>query len=445
MAVTMIYYDIIQNQCVRTFICTVLNLLVVAPLAVLITRQGLLITLLVNKLGNTEDGGVVQLALLKSQFSYLVNILVLFGHILEYTALLIGFILFLYKLKEDNILLDRLKKHCKTLKLTFMAYLCIAAIMLLHLGLSLAPSSYAIRWKESIIPSYHNSTVIAMTYGAFTMLSHIFNAITGSAMIIATVIVIHLWSDVPHISTGNFNLKAKLTDGGCTLQIAVPRNLVHVTISKPVDQHAPTYEDVLNIQSESSQYLKITIQEGVPRTFKNIVFLHKPIDEFQALKDNYECIGELVSAVQTIFEGWFVAYWVTYIFRITMDTTNIIKSVTTNNYAQENIQIPFIVIHWFYDFFNLMLTYACGQLMNYYHRKYYKRMKKNQEKILDTNIGQNEFFLKYVKLIPKRRGYQFLPSFCGFSIPLDNLGYLLTILLALFALIVTLTFDFLNP
>ena len=438
----MIALSILQDHSVSIAVCIILYLLILVPLAISVTREGLLITLLDDELGKDEDEDIVPITLLKSQFSYLMDILVQFGHILEYTALLTGFSIFLNKLKEENTLFNRRRKS-----FSFLTYLCFTASTSLHWGLSLAPPSYAIKWKEIIIPSYDNNTVIALTYGALTMLSHFFNAVIGSALIIATVIVIHLWRSQSCFSQSErrcmptSKLRAQMIDSG-HLQIILPSNLLHVTISKSAGRSAENL--LFDVQSEPCGHLKITLQEGLPPSLKTIVLLPKPTctNEFQALNNNYEKIGKQVSAVQTIFEGWFVAHWVTYIFRITMDTTNIVKSVTTNNYVNENVQIRFIVIHWFYDFFNLMLTYICGQLMNYYHKKYHEELKKSQKALLS---GQKGFLLQYVNLIPKRHGYQFLPSFCGFSIPLDNLGYLLTILMALLALIVTLTIDFLQP
>ena len=393
-------------------------LILVIPLAISVAREGLLIELLEDEFGKKINDST----LLKSKFNYVMDVLVQVGHIVEYTALLIGFSLFLYKIKEENVkpctpLNSHTSKH-----FTCSLFIFITLVISLHLGLSIAPPAYAIKWKDRIIPMSDDASIIVNNYGALILLSHLFNACTVSSLIIATVIVKCLWECSEHkqaMDTGTENsLNAGIVDSQRSLQITVSSSQVRVAISNQEDyRSAESDEETLlrDIQAKPFQHLKITITpEFQSNAHTSTMSLSGSTDEFQMLKSNYDDIGRCVSTIQTIFEGWFVAYWVTCLIRVTMDSTNIVKAVTTS--SDERIQINFVVTHWIYDISNLTLTYACGQLMNYCHQKYYKELKATQAAILSKKLGEKEFFLQYMDLIPKRRSYQFIPSFCGFSI-----------------------------
>ena len=110
-----------------------------------------------------------------------------------------------------------------------------------------------------------------------------------------------------------------------------------------------------------------------------------------------------------------------------MDATIAVKSLTENGFDKEKLHIMFIVIHLIYDFANLSLIYICGHLMNRHHKEYYKVLCRQQMKLLrNTDLkppSDIQAYLQCASLIPKNSDFQFIPSFCGFSIPLDNLGY----------------------
>ena len=105
------------------------------------------------------------------------------------------------------------------------------------------------------------------------MLSHFFNAVIGSALIIATVIVIHLWrsqscfgqSERRCIPTSKLRVQMIVNDSG-HLQIILPSNLLHVTISKSAGRSAENL--LFDVQSEPCGHHKITLQEGLPPSLK---------------------------------------------------------------------------------------------------------------------------------------------------------------------------------
>ena len=352
-----------------------------------VTRTALLIVLLEDNFGNkTPEPGRGNL--LQSQFSYLMDILVQMGHILEYVALMSGFTLFLLKLRKDHDgekCIDHVWKSIKAFscKTSIVIGLTILAVIIisLHVSVSFTPSTFLLVHRNEVIPSYNQFDDVGLSYGALAMLSHFTNAITGIALIIATAIVLKLWC------------------------------------------HGATVLDQSNATGGDQ---KVTFNE---------------------LIDNYHDTGKSIAAIQTIFEGWFVAYWTSYFFRMILDATNVVKSLTAEDdkLMKEIVQIRFISVHLLYDFVNLMLTYTCGQLMNTQHQRYYKVLRKKQREFLKNIESQSGFYLQCAPLIPKKRSYQFIPSFCGLSIPVDNLGYLLTVLLAIFAIITTVTFDYVEP
>ena len=150
------------------------------------------------------------------------------------------------------------------------------------------------------------------------------------------------------------------------------------------------------------------------------------------LIQEYKSLGRLVVSIQRVFQEWFVIKWIVYFVDITVDSIIAIRSLFGSDIRNERDTIIYIIIHLTYNFVAFMTLYICGGLMNYYHDKYCKKVEK---KIRSTNCEGNPWEKQCALSKLRKRKYKFIPSLCGFSIPLDSSGYTLSLLLALVAFI----------
>ena len=82
--------------------------------------------------------------------------------------------------------------------------------------------------------------------------------------------------------------------------------------------------------------------------------------------------------------------------------------------------------------------------MNSYHEDYHEMLKQKQKEILSQSPNESVCIMQMANLIPKNPKYQFIPSLCGLSIPLNITGHTLTITLALLAFILSLISNLVN-
>ena len=148
--------------------------------------------------------------------------------------------------------------------------------------------------------------------------------------------------------------------------------------------------------------------------------------------DEYKISGRLVAAIQRIFQEWFVIKWIVYFVDITVDSIIAIRSLFGSNIRNEKDTIIYIIIHLTYNSVAFMTVYVCGGLMNSFHERYCKKVEK---KIRSTDCKGGSWKKQCALSKLRKRKYKFIPSLCGFSIPLDSSGYTLSLLLALVAFI----------
>ena len=169
------------------------------------------------------------------------------------------------------------------------------------------------------------------------------------------------------------------------------------------------------------------------------------LDQFiEKYIDNYTESGKFIAQIQEIFESWFVIKWIVYFVDITVHCTRIVKALSEGEDLSE-LQYIFVLIHLCYDLIAFFTIYSCGALMNSYHKDYYTYVEEKQKKSFadtakaakDGHVNSLLKVMKCTKIVPLNPKYNFTPSFCGIDIPMDNSGYTLTILLALFAFIFT--------
>ena len=127
--------------------------------------------------------------------------------------------------------------------------------MSLHTAVSLAPPSFQIHYRDDIIHSHMNLSIVGNSYGAMATLTHIANVLTGSAMVIATTVVIKLWRNDP------------------------PDPNESDAVGKRFNHLIDNYQKKNRSNTEGSE-------KGAGG----------------------------IAAIQTMFEGWFVAYWTDIFF-----------------------------------------------------------------------------------------------------------------------------------
>ena len=139
-----------------------------------------------------------------------------------------------------------------------------------------------------------------------------------------------------------------------------------------------------------------------------------------------------MASIQRVFQEWFVIKWIVYFVDITVDSIIAIRSLFGSNVQSEQHTIIYIIVHLSYNFVAFLTLYICGGLMNSFHERYCKKVEK---KIRSTGCEEDSWKKQCALSKLRKRKYKFIPSLCGFSIPLDSSGYTLSLLLALVAFI----------
>ena len=159
--------------------------------------------------------------------------------------------------------------------------------------------------------------------------------------------------------------------------------------------------------------------------------------DIKSLGKNYKEVGKTASALNVVFQGWFIIQWIILFIAVTGKGTLLIKALIEEEYTNEKERLIYIAVHVAFDILSFLVPYSFGLVINWQHGAYYEELKERQEEILSVKEEESVKMMMYTDLIPKNPNFDFLPSLCGFSIPLDSAGYILTIVLALLAFIST--------
>ena len=159
--------------------------------------------------------------------------------------------------------------------------------------------------------------------------------------------------------------------------------------------------------------------------------------DIKSLGANYKKVGKTTSALNVIFQGWFIMQWIILFIAVTGKGTLLLKALIKEEYTNEKDRFIYIAVHVAFDILSFLVPYSLGLVINWQHGAYYEEIKERQEEILSEKEDESVKMMMYTDLIPKNPNFDFLPSLCGFSIPLDSAGYILTIVLALLAFIST--------
>lgn len=329
-------------------------------------------------------------------------------HVLEYIALLYGIAgFYLYSLiKKDDIKKYALNQFCECTN-----YACIGVVMLCGLGLTIfllatfVPIAILTNWPFIIAVSknFNESSTLAdvpkdtALYIAMAYVSHSCHSFTRISMICVTVVVRSAWLYQPQPKQRRYNTKYEWA------VVLLSPKWLNIEVFRSEDQ-----------QNKSPDDLK-----------KN----------FKILITNYNNTGCMIAPLHGIFQQWFVVQWIVYFIKIIEDFTVSINGIV----KKEDISEPkmlFVITHLVYDIILFIIPYYCASLMNQCHNDYHRRLQSAQNEILCDDM--EGWRLQHVLSIPKNPFYIFIPSFCGLSIPLSSPGYNLSIILALFAIIISM-------
>lgn len=165
-------------------------------------------------------------------------------------------------------------------------------------------------------------------------------------------------------------------------------------------------------------------------------------EKFKSMVQSYKQTGKVIAALQGIFQVWFVMTWIVYFIGITGNTVLVLKTLLLNQIRLSSHRFWFYLAHLIYDIVVFLIPYIYGGLMNYYHDNYRETLEEVQERLLHECEDLSECLLQSASLIPENPKYRFVPALCCLSIPLESAGYTITIVLTLFAFLLTLITDF---
>ena len=331
-------------------------------------------------------------------------------HIVEYVALLYGIGgFYLYMVVEQNSyykLNDVFKKSFRcTNTCTCFVIMVLCGLGLIILTVStFVPVALLTIWQTDIITARVKITAVphlnlTTMYVGISYISHICHSFTRIFMICVTVVVRSAWL---------YQMQPKFkTPASSSSLIACAR-----VVLRP-----KWLEDRIDSDIEDPMDSK---------------------EKFLSLIDNYNTTGHFVAPLHGIFQQWFVMQWVVYFIKIIEDFAVVIRSLVTESYKEngKRHELFFVFTHLVFDLLLFLIPYYCASLFNQYHAEYHARLQRVQSSIFrDEEEGWR---LQSAQLIPKNPKYVFIPSFCGLSIPLSSPGYNLSIILALFAFIISI-------
>ncbi len=164
-------------------------------------------------------------------------------------------------------------------------------------------------------------------------------------------------------------------------------------------------------------------------------------EKFSKIVTSYKSTGRMASALQDIFQEWFVMSWVVYFIGITGNITLVMKALFKGLFRTSKHRSWFYFAHLINDFAAFLIPYICGGLMNHYHNKYKDTLEEVQENILSNS---DEYIHQRANLIPSNPKYKFVPSLCCLNIPLESAGYGFTLILTSFAFVLSFITAFTN-
>lgn len=324
-------------------------------------------------------------------------------HVIEYSALIYGIGgFYLYAVIERNNFLklnDTYKEsfRCRcSCTSTGVAILCGLSLFL-FISSTYIPVAILTEWKYEIVRTKPHLHYLTKMYVGISYISHTCHFATRIFMIYVTVVIRYAWLN-------QAQPKLKVDVSGSSL-IAGAKFILR------------------------PKWLEDKLEDNDIQGLK---------ENFTDLIDNYNVTGQFIAPLHGIFQQWFVMQWIVYFIKIIEDFAIVINSLIDEQYtnSESRHEVLFVFTHLIFDLILFLVPYYCASLLNQYHEQYHARLQRAQKNILCNEV--DGWRLQCAPLIPENPNYSFIPSFCGLSIPLSSPGYNLSIILALFAFIISI-------
>ena len=177
-------------------------------------------------------------------------------------------------------------------------------------------------------------------------------------------------------------------------------------------------------------------QERLLNDLDNVHKIHKPC------LDDYEKRIEHVRPIYKIFQSFFVLQWIIHLFGLFFHIAHLIRPwIRRGQIANAGM---LIITHQIYEFLYiifdglaLITTHVCALKMNAYLRRYIRKVQKKQLQEANTSL---QYSLTHSHFLIKEESFakaNFTPRIpgTGLSISLNSPGFMLSIVLSVFALI----------
>lgn len=131
----------------------------------------------------------------------------------------------------------------------------------------------------------------------------------------------------------------------------------------------------------------------------------------------YRKTGKAAIEINELFQTWFIVPWVIYFIACSLKTYNILHPWMNN--SDSSVPQIYYLLYNVNQFVTLSIPYLCAKMINTYHRKHYKKMRKQQLEKFKDDPRRLSFSRQL--LIKKEERYDFLPRIVGTSITI-NIG-----------------------
>ena len=185
------------------------------------------------------------------------------------------------------------------------------------------------------------------------------------------------------------------------------------------------------------------LEAGITSTAEQLSNTEEVKDIIEYLIKDYKKTGQIATKLQKIFKHWFILQWISFFASIVMDTSVTFQLLLNGNFSSSLWTHSLFVLS---DTIAFITPYICGNVINYYHHKYRMKLKKALRNILITKCSAEGdvllWFMQHRKIIPREDKYHFIPSIIWIKAPLDNPGYVFSILLALISFLFDISLQY---
>ena len=192
------------------------------------------------------------------------------------------------------------------------------------------------------------------------------------------------------------------------------------------------------------EHMKEKLSEaGITSTSEQLSNTGEVKDIIDYLIEDYKKTGRIVTKLQGIFKHWFILQWISFFVSVVLDISLTFQLLLNGNFSSSLWTHSLFVLS---DTIAFVTPYICGNVVNHYHHKYRRKLKKALRNILITKCSVEGdvllWFMQCRKMIPTEDKYHFIPSIIWIKAPLDNPGYIFSILLALISFLFDISLQY---